>query len=111
MVGDEEFQALQQRVDRLERIVSGVDADMAAVQAQRRADFELPMALRGTQLEQGEQINRITEQLGGLTDHVDGLTVHVDGLTERVDRGFAEVRSGLEAITGLIGRLLPGEES
>ncbi len=78
-------------------IVTGVDAGMAAVQAQRRADLELLMALRGTQLDQGEQITRQGERIARLE--------------ARVERGFAEVQSGLEVITALIGRLLPGENS
>jgi hypothetical protein len=96
MATDEEFRALTERVDRLERVVSGVDADVAAVQAQRRADLELLMALRGTQLQQDERLSGLE---GNLVRLEAGLTEH-----------RTEMRAGFEVLTGLIGRLLPEEE-
>jgi hypothetical protein len=89
MASDEEFRALQERVGRLERVLTGVDADVAAIQAQRRADLELLMALRGTQLSQDERISKMEE------------TVTV---------GFQEMRASFQAVTELITQLLPGDQ-
>lgn len=92
MVSDEDFRALLARVEQLERIMPAIDRDVAAIQAQRRADLELLMALRGTQLEQGERI-----------EHLDG----------KVDAGFADIRSeiraGFDSIVGLLGRIVEPE--
>ena len=96
MATDEEFRALQERVGRLERVLTGVDADVAAIQAQRRADLELLMALRGTQLTQDERLGRVEIRL---TD-----------VEARLDTGFAEMRAGFQAITEVITRLLPRDE-
>ena len=95
MVSDEEFQALQRRVDQLERVVTGVDADVAAIQAQRRADLELLMALRGTQLEQGERLQEHGERL-------DRIEVELHALGGRVTAGF-------ETIIGMLQRSEPGD--
>jgi hypothetical protein len=95
MVTDEEFRALQERVDRLERVTS-VDADVAAIQAQRRADLELLMALRGTQLNQDERIGRLEQ------------TVAVG--FEEMRAGFTGVHAGLQAIPGPIARSMPDDQ-
>lgn len=91
MVSDEEFRDLQERVDRLERVVTSADRDVAALQAQRRADVELLMALRGTQLEHDERLDRVE---AGLLDHRTEM---------REFRG--EVRAGLDGITTILRRL------
>jgi hypothetical protein len=96
MATDEEFRALQERVDRLERVVAGADADVAAIQAQRRADLELLMALRGTQLSQDERIGRLEQTVAA------GF--------EEMRAGFTGVHAGLQAITGLITRSMPDNQ-
>jgi uncharacterized protein involved in exopolysaccharide biosynthesis len=96
MVSDEDFRALLARVEQLEQIVPGIDRDVATIQAQRRADLELLMALRGTQLEQGLQIA--------------DLRGDVSELGREVSELGREVRAGFSGLTTLLRRPQPGGE-
>lgn len=86
MVSDEDFAALQRRVDQLERVMTGADRDVAAIQAQRRADLDLLMALRGTQLQQGEQITAQGEQITALQGEMRAGFASIVQLLERLER-------------------------
>ena len=105
---------MQERVSRLERVVTGVDADMSALQAQRRADLDLLMALRGTQLEQGEQIAELRRDVTELRRDVTELRRDVTGLQRDVTglRGdVTELRQGQQTIVSMLTTLIERGDS
>jgi uncharacterized coiled-coil protein SlyX len=116
----------QQRSDR--RAIGSLDADIADLQVQRRQDVRLIQAVRNTQVEHGQRLDRIDRRLDGMVGRFDGIDRRLDRMDGRFDRmdgrfdrmdgrfdgmdgrldplesGFADMRSKLTLIVELLRR-------
>ena len=110
-------------------LAGGADRDVSDVRSQLRVQRTLLQALRDTQVEHGDRLERLERRMTAvelrltaledriagmdarLTGRLDALTGRVDGLTGRVDalqtemrEGFAKIHAGMTHIVALLER-------
>lgn len=77
-------------------LAGGADREVGALATRLDAQTKLLMALRETQVEQGNRLG--------------GLDTKVEGLEAEVRQGFGSLATGQAEITALLHRLLPGDD-
>jgi len=96
-------------------LAGGADRDVSEVRSQLRAQRGLLQALRDTQVEHGDRLDRLERRmtavelrLGALEDRIAGmdarLTGRIDSLETEMREGFAKTSAGMAHIVTLLER-------
>ncbi|MGQ0777572.1 MAG: hypothetical protein ACT4NY_24710 [Pseudonocardiales bacterium] len=76
-------------------LAAGADHDVSEIRAERRAHLQVLHALRETQLEHGERLDRLESRF--------------DGLEREMREGFAVLGTGMAQITALLTEMRPSK--
>ena len=98
--------ALEERVHMEAGLRASLDRDYSDVKAALAGHRRVLQAIGTTQGQHTQMLAELAGQLDTITVQVGGLSNRVDGLDAKVDAGFAEMRTGMAAITGLLTRLI-----
>ena len=99
---ERELQIVRQDAAAARVLAGGADRDVSAFAARLDAQTKLLVALRETQVEQGEL-------LGTLETKLQRTDANVQSVETEMRQGFGSVTTGQAEITTLLRRLLPGD--
>jgi hypothetical protein len=83
-------------------VANMVAIDVASIRDGQRAHTKALNALRETQMEQGQRLDRVEGRLDRVEVRLDRVEVRLDRLEKKVDEGFSMVSVGMAEIVALI---------